>query len=209
MSEAYEKAGRELEAQCRLLESLQGYDELTKRQQNIVRGSLVVQKMLETGTETGPVTRAFKENMYCHTTIAALENPEAMTLEDMRVIPPDYYEATSGYEYLEDYKKVEAFVESAGFPCVVLLAAEDPTKLDPTIEPPMHVMRHSCVALGRDASGEIIIWEKQNISRPYRLIPLRQVYDEYKLHNKPDPNIEGRPRLMWGTRPLKTGKKSA
>jgi hypothetical protein len=203
MEEKLRKAGENIETQIALLESLEGYAKLTERQQNIIRGSFVLQQMIETGTETGPVTRAFMNNMYCHSSISALENKEAETLEAMRAIPPDYYFSQSGYGEAEDFSALQRAVESTGFPCVILFASTDPTRIDVVKESPVHSLMHSCLALGRDKSGNIIVWEKMSLGGRYGLLPLREVHNAYLKLTAPDPN-ERKLGFLFGVRPLKS-----
>lgn len=51
---------------------------------------------------------------------------------------------------------------------------------------------HSCLILGHDNNGKIVVWEKRGVSGPYNITSLEEVYNRYKKYDG----------VHWGIRKL-------
>lgn len=207
----------QLSREFKLLESLEGFSKLSERQQRLIRLSLYVQQRavrFKEGTRMSPNTKRFLgveieevkrlheedsklisnrlsreqvANWYCHLSAYVLET-ENIDVSGLKLIPDDFFDAE--YFDVSQYDEVESRVLDVGFPCVVHIG-------NPDIDYYANVedrMVHTCVALGKDDQGQIIVWEKMNYGLPYRTTTLSDVFNSYtKLKTV---------RYKWGIRPL-------
>jgi hypothetical protein len=192
--------------QFKLLEQLDGFKKLSSKQQQLIRLSLYVQQRAVRGTDAGsadnlgvsdetgdifvnfpketdesnfPIENQYRISQqqiydwYCHAAVTGLEK-EVM---DKKV----FYETDvpkllnkNGYEIrseadITDF--IEVALESVEMPAVLHVLADG-------------VPYHSAILLGKDDTGEYILWEKKGFSIPYQLTTLKDVYSTYDSHNQ-------------------------
>lgn len=197
-----DRSAKDLERDYALLESLEGYQKLTEEQKNIVRGTLLVQKWSDLPPMEAEYLGIDREKArehilpkYCHLAVAALETKGLAE----RVGGNKFFDGD--YRPLETLDQVEKLVTDAGFPCVIHVGSKDPMTIDPNYEAAWAGVQHTCLALGRDKQGNIIVWEKDG-SGPYSLTPLKVVY---ALHqNTTHREDEPAPKTFWAARPLRS-----
>lgn len=123
-----------------------------------------------------PSTRAYKRsqnhvaNWYCHPSVYALET-ECVPGEMPSKVPEGFFEAE--YEINESVLELESRIEEAGLPCVVHIS-ENPKNFNEG----WHT-KHTLLALGKDAEGTMLCWEKEGNTYPFRVVSLKEVYDFY------------------------------
>lgn len=186
--EAYrEQLAAQLEREYALLEKLPGYHKLTERQQNIIRGSLLVQKwgdiaptVPESEVGTYQSARKYTDMFFCCAAVAALERGADLAFDQMLAVPSEFYKAE--YEQVPDFAALDRKVADSGFPCVVLVGNGNPMTAELIEGEPRDLVHHACVALGRNANGDIIVWEKEGgeAKFPFQLPTLRSVYEAYE-----------------------------
>jgi len=125
-------------------------------------------------------------NWYCHASIANLEEERGLSVEAIE-IPEEFFKTK--YEAIRNYSDLKETVESCGFPCVLHIASE-PDKYNRD----NWTHKHSCLILGHDRKGDFVVWEKMGFKLPYRIVALKDVYEQYKNE------------YFWGVRKLKSKK---
>jgi hypothetical protein len=83
---------------------------------------------------------------------------------------------------------VVSLVESIPYPCVLHLATDPKDTEDRNY-------LHSCLVLGPDETGDIIVWEKEGYEYPYQLTSLSHLYACY---------TDERYKCFGGVRSLRT-----
>lgn len=175
------------------LEKLEGFQRLSEKQQRMIRASLFIQDRAERPQpQTGDydTSKEHAEKSYCHAAVQCLEKEiVALNLEEISNIR-DEINTQQGMAVVHSatFEQVQELIEKTGFPAVVLIGFPINLERDNTF----HL--HEFVALGQNAKGEIIAWEKENggIDRPYRLISLEKIYKQH---------VRGNPKNMdWGAR---------
>lgn len=126
-------------------------------------------------------------NWYCHLAAYVLEAGD-LNLADSDIIPDDFFE--TDYSCVNDYHEIEEMITVHGFPCLIHIGNPDADYFEKAVDR----IAHTCLALGKDSNGQVIIWEKVNEGLPYRLITLKDVYDFYSENNF---------NYKWGVRSLK------
>src|SRR3989339_263798 len=173
-----------------ILEATEGFAQLTEKQREIIRVSLIVQARAERDMDPSHKNdpwyydwrkrRGLRakyqgslehiKQWYCHVAVAALENED---LSPTR--PPNCKREFFDGAYLDIDQEFELrkAVEFFGYPCVVHVSTELGNSSGETTK------FHTFLALGHGPKGEIVVWEKQRIGLPYRVVSLSQVYDDY------------------------------
>lgn len=168
----------------KLLRQTEGYQKLSRRQQQMLTTPLYMEERVN---RTDPENYETSKNIFqehtrqfnCHRAVYSIEHEELFTEEGLEARLPghgplekDQYYSRGRYliksgQTLDDVSK---HIEDAGFPCVVIMGEAPDRPL------------HSLIALGKDDGGQIILWEKENLGKPYGLVRLNDVCpDRYNL----------------------------
>ena len=187
------KEQTERNEQFEKLEQLDGFNNLSEKQKQMIRMSLYVQQRAVRGTdeasaenielnEDGEANIDIKfstreggsskynssqrhiYNWYCHAVVGSVEAT--------KVIDPISYTNTPGVEghVLTNKEDFDAFIElelnSRPLPAVLHLLDKG-------------VFVHSALILGKAGSGDYIAWEKLGYGLPYRIVSLEEIYNDY------------------------------
>jgi hypothetical protein len=181
------------------LASTEGFPKLNKRQQKIIRAFLAIQARVDRvrhpessfvffheGADN-PYASSYKHvrDLNCHGAISILEgNP--LLLDVAERVDVTFFNAK--YQEVPTIETAKRLVEGYNFPCVVHVGTEcgNPGRVEK--------MEHSCLVFGHGPTGDIIIWEKQGFSYPYRVTTLAVVYGFYGSG------------MFWGVRMLKSSE---
>jgi|GEM_PF-2812859 len=180
-----------------MLESLEGFCKLSPKQKQVIKMSLYLEDRISRSEprkyKTSHTSRA---DAFCHGAVFLLENgmTTEQSIEEMDAQGMSNSEITTTIEtsfaqgnYIDneipDRKEVSNFIEKTGFPCVVIISFRN--------KPDEKILLHSCVALGKNKDGEIMIWEKVGRNSAYRLIRLKDLFQDYGPKNH-----------LWGTRKI-------
>ncbi|MFA7194037.1 MAG: hypothetical protein WC087_03925 [Candidatus Paceibacterota bacterium] len=195
-----------------LLESLDGYAKLSEKQKQIIRTFLYLEDRSnrEDANVDYQKSLAHKDAWYCHAAVVSVELERVV--DELAIYPENIHRAIENEtkfdshfmkaDYIDSDKtqqEVEDFIEEVGFPCTVVFSWFDGLEFD--------MLAHSCIALGKDETGRLIVWEKKNAREACRVINFGEVYDFYeqglKDHNKafPQKGYYGH----WGVRKIETG----
>lgn len=181
------------------LERLEGFQRLSEKQQRMIRASLYIQDRAERPEPQVGDYRDSKEHAeksYCHAAVQCLEKEiVALNLEETSDIQ-DEIDTVQGMAVAHSatFEQTQKLIEKTGFPAIVLIGFPINLEKDNVY----HL--HEFVALGKNAKGEIIAWEKENggIDRPYRLVSLEKIYEQH---------VRGNPKNMdWGARSFRKKK---
>jgi hypothetical protein len=216
---AAERERREQEVS--LLESTEGWSKLTERQQRIIQQSLYAQARAERGTDQAsasavespkthvtdkvriidevdleryyaddfgpnPDTRKYKAsqnhivNWFCHAAIANLESEAGLDVEAPQPHPEEFSKAE--YKEIKSFEELASYAEEFGFPAVLHVRNSESS----------YGLMHSSLVLGHNPEGQIFAWEKEGYRLPYRLISLKDLWQEFKGAK------------LWGLRKLRT-----
>lgn len=190
------------------LEKLEGFQKLNERQQRYIKNSFYVDqraRRLE-NLDSMDDYKASDHHMdfwYCHAAAAAVEEAVA----GPRTAPYDGSFFEGNYVALPKHRPrqhVENLIDKAGFPCVVLMSQNETYEHGLSVEELEDDQIHSFLALGRNEAGEIMIWEKQGLASPYRLVPLQKVFEDYDYSPPFDYS-----RYFWAARPLRSAEEIA
>lgn len=184
--EQLQKEQVERKALFATLEGLSGFQKLSRKQQQMIQMSLYANDRFKRKDESPSTYLESVAHCYawnCHSAAWYLEHELPFESVPWRQDMDAYTEGT----YLESgnhpsYEAVAAHIESGGYPSIGIIHRDGRAI-------------HSFVALGKDARGDVMVWEKEGYAFPYRLLPLRQVYNE---HFEPNAVIP----YSWGVRPF-------
>lgn len=174
-----------------ILRSLEGYQALTPKQQEVIRTSLYLQDRAERDMPEGhkndpwyydwkkciglkPEFKGSLEHIKywnCHRAIASLEscklsNP-ALPKHPISFFNADYYPISNQGE-------LELHLIEHVFPAVVHVSDCDGNRYGED------QMFHSFLALGYLDTGDLIVWDKVDFKLPYRLAKLKDVYEHFR-----------------------------
>ncbi len=121
-------------------------------------------------------------NWYCHAAIAGLEYEKGLSITPAEV-PENFFK--TDYHLVASIQNVEKIIENTGFPCVIHIMHHEPVNYNESYN-----AFHSCLALGLNEEGKVMIWEKKGNQLPFRVVTLDEVYTKYGTYN------------LWGARPL-------
>jgi hypothetical protein len=134
------------------------------------------------------MTRGYRDcqnaivNWYCHASVYAIESQAKLSIAPYTV--PRAFFSNSKYQ-INIYDQIKDAVKASGYPSVVhIMFADLGSKYGE------YNTNHSCLALGEDKDGNIIIWEKNGFQYPFNIKALNEVYEYYKMFR------------IWGVRPL-------
>jgi len=136
-----------------------------------------------------PSTRKYVEsqntiaNGYCHSSILNLELEKGWDTAPLK-IPEGFFKAE--YFTVSTYKELKNAVIEEKMPVVLHINdyADSFNEGMGTI--------HSCLILGKDKEGNLLVWEKEGDGLPYKISRLESVYEAYKT------------REYWGLRKLRS-----
>ncbi|KKT29232.1 MAG: hypothetical protein UW41_C0010G0014 [Candidatus Collierbacteria bacterium GW2011_GWC2_44_18] len=173
------------------LEATEGYALLSKDQRAIIRNTLILQIRAE--RDMDPLHRndpwyydwhkrkglrpRYKGSLehvkhwYCHAAVAALETRDLSGTRPQNC-KEDFFDGD--YFQIDQEFELRKAVEFFGFPCIVHVSTELGNSRGETTK------FHTFLALGHGPKDEIVVWEKQRIELPYRVVSLSQVYADYK-----------------------------
>ncbi len=165
-----------------LFESMEGWKKLSRRQQRMIIASIYIQSRAERTIEMTNAQNKSTEHVmqwYCHAAVWNLEKEQSL-LDDGPPLDSIEEEFFAGeYETPESLQAITQAIRKVGFPAVVHIAQELP--------PLTLLQRHTFLALGVQADGDIIVWEKEwdrtesdPAKLPYRRNSLSRIYKEYK-----------------------------
>lgn len=197
MERRQEAAASRLEADNALLETLPGYQNASELQQNKMRGTLVVQELANLPADDDNLAaREEIRRMYCYAAVGALENGGVIWGDGMPFMNPEFFKGAV-YARTSDLGELETMIENIGYPCVVFVGEKDPRELASGEADVQHYMHHAALALGRDNSGDMRLWEKTGggVMHPYHLGKLREMFEHF---SKDGP-------MVWSVRPLREG----
>ncbi len=172
------------------LESLEGFPKLSGQQQRMIRASLYIQDRADRDhTYNGeyPTASRHIKDEFCHSAAFSLENEIPLGRETDEAFGQGYFskEARDRATLLAGVKflmfptvpEVNELVEQTGFPALVVVG--EVQQYDAAKRTSISEHTHTCVALGKDSEGTIIVWEKRGYHLPYHLCPLNEVYARY------------------------------
>lgn len=195
--------GEERERIYAELEKLVGFQKLNERQQRYIKDSFYAEQRARRLTNPDSMDDYSASDLhmdfwYCHAAAAAVE--EAVVGQRVEPYDGSFFEGNYiplSKEHPE--KDVEDLIVSAGFPCVVLMSMEAEHEPNLPIDELENDQVHSFLALGRNEAGEIMIWEKQGLASPYRLVPLQEVFKDYSAPFDYT-------AYFWAARPLRSAE---
>ncbi len=166
-----------------LLQNTEGFPRLTEEQQRMIILSLYLQDRSERKGDSYFTSTSLIDLCFCHGSVQGLETGFSTVPELLDYSLPHFFDT----EYFPVFNKAEAIklLESFGFPCVVHLQRR---LSNIGLPKPSHTF----LALGHDPTGEIIVWEKEGFSLPFRITNLTVELDEYQQEKH------------WGIRKLRT-----
>lgn len=154
--------------EVQMLQRTEGFPRLTQEQQSFILLSLYF-----------PDTLTHQDS--CHLAIQTLEEGIADRTRQEN-FPSDFFKA----EFIPVFNQTEAtqILEAFSFPCVVHIQRRNHSILR---EQPQHTF----LALGHNNCSDIVIWEKEGLTLPFRLTTLDSELDRYG------------PGKFWGLRKLR------
>lgn len=173
-----------------ILEATEGFARLTPRQQQIIRTSLFLQARAERDMhpnhkndpwyydwfKRSSHVPEYQESLshvkhwYCHAAIASLESGQLSG-----DIPPEHPDSffNAAYFVIHDIQELKQAISFFDFPTVVHVNSDSDNLIGEVSQ------YHSFLVLGYDQEKNIVVWEKEGFSYPYRITTLKQVYVEY------------------------------
>ena len=135
----------------------------------------------------------------CYDAVANLEKEKGLT-ETPDNLPDDFFGGE--YNQVKSFEELTQNVITFGVPSILHVYVPPysvPHGVDEEeISWPYRVgSRHACLILGQRKDGEIIVWDKEMNTYPYRVTTLKAVYDYY---------YDGNDKIEWGLRKLKSSK---
>ncbi len=177
-----------LKADIDALRFTEGWSKLSPRQQKIIEHSLYAQTRAERlDAQHYTESKERTAEWYCHAAIWSLEHEHSLTVE------PPILDSIEEPFYDGEYFKADSFdslrdaMMKAGFPSVVHIAQAPP--------PLTLLQSHTFLALGTDAAGDVVVWEKAAKQQPFQRSTLSKIYREYMKDQK---------EYYWGMRPLRS-----
>ncbi len=176
------------------LQELPGFQNLSVDQQRLIKLSLYTQQRRERAS-IGDATqyRRTKEhvwNLYCTAAVAVIEDPTLLsTLRMEGRIPAHALEHISFWDNI-DYNysakglglyKFKHAVAAMSFPLILDLQSGTTKGV------------HTALLLGFNKKGQLMVWEKQGMALPYRVVPIETIAQDYADRE-----------CKWGIRSIKT-----
>lgn len=92
-------------------------------------------------------------------------------------IPADFFSGSFFNVLSLPVEEIMEQIKSDSYPIILHIAQEKPTG---NHDVDVFNMPHSCVVLGPDHSGEVLVWEKAGNGLPFHILTLREVIALYK-----------------------------
>lgn len=166
------------------LDALEGFQRLSPTQQRMIKGSLYIRQRTDREPRKGTffedltdssyaLSKTHRNQFFCHGAVFYLENELPVAIKPAQVDPYQHEDQYQKIEQAQIYENLHAAIATVGVPCVLRLnyKAEKPDA------PRQYEALHTLIALGTDASGEMMIWEKTGYREPYRYTTLRKVQE--------------------------------
>lgn len=165
-----------------ILSQTEGFSHLTERQQLLLKQSLYIQGRSERELEGQyKLSKEHIRNWNCFGSIVNLEQEAGLDL--IRPETPEGF-FIADYQKVENLEELKKLLKDKGFPLVL--------HISDTPKGGSAHMYHSCLILGHDDGGKIVIWEKNGMGGSYQITTLEKVYKKYE-------NYGG---IYWGVRKL-------
>ncbi len=103
---------------------------------------------------------------YCHVAIQNLEREQGLYAATPERPPAEFFDAE--YRQYTSAADLRIFLENFGFPSVLFAKYIHDQAVD-----------HTCLVLGHNSHGDIIVWEKEDAQRPYQTATLDEVFTRY------------------------------
>ena len=186
------------------LSQTEGFAKLTKRQQKIIRSSLLITRRWQNPENLESKRHIDIHN--CHGAIASLEE-EHFFKERTDELSDGFFKAKyfniSGEKGGEIAEQLLAKILPTGYPAVVhtkisinFKGNSDIPDYDPSSEGRLKP-DHSFLVLGPNKKGKVMVWDKEGFFDQYRAISLEDVCDQHRAYKG------------WGIRSLKQGPSPA
>lgn len=199
-----EEERKERQKTLELLNTLEGFQKLSPKQQQIIRVSLYLEDRTHRteGRKKCLKSLEVKRRWNCHLSALLLKYPDNKKILKDGELPEEIIEEINKTEYIESEnpkkENIIRKINETGLPCIVVISKKE---FDYGTRQNRFSPVHSCVALGKDDSGNIILWQKLGFNGPFKISVLDRAGEDdrfkgvYQTYSKRTESGE----YYWGT----------